>query len=139
MLETRRDTCLSGREERGFGEEFCLFLVLLVTMQKNDPISFSDDERPPMKTAFAALVLSMIGFVLLIAAAIVSTSDPRKALYIFLVGLICISPGSWALYILYKAYMRQRGFSFDQGLEYCHSPFSFFQILVTYLAFAWWY
>mmetsp|Transcript_6680 Transcript_6680/g.9708 ORF Transcript_6680/g.9708 Transcript_6680/m.9708 type:complete len:93 (+) Transcript_6680:144-422(+) len=86
-----------------------------MSLPKDDPITFEEEEnRLPVRSITVAFILTGIGFVLLISAIGVGVHHPRKALYILIVGSICIIPGLWALLMIYRARSGQRGYRVDQ-------------------------
>mmetsp|Transcript_40345 Transcript_40345/g.160267 ORF Transcript_40345/g.160267 Transcript_40345/m.160267 type:complete len:93 (-) Transcript_40345:89-367(-) len=86
-----------------------------MSLPKDEPISFEEEEnRMPVRSITVALILTGIGIVLLISAIGVGIHHPREALYIVIVGSICIVPGLWALLMIYRARSGRRGYRVDQ-------------------------
>mmetsp|Transcript_10761 Transcript_10761/g.32937 ORF Transcript_10761/g.32937 Transcript_10761/m.32937 type:complete len:92 (+) Transcript_10761:254-529(+) len=84
-------------------------------LPKNDPITFDEESRFPRRSALVAAILVCIGFTLVIAGLGVGLKQPEKAIYILIVGVLCLAPGLWALAVMYRAHAGERGYFFNQA------------------------
>ncbi|OQR88226.1 hypothetical protein ACHHYP_07051 [Achlya hypogyna] len=78
----------------------------------------SRNQRFPIRTGLAAVVLFTIGSVLLYVSTLFGLDGERRGLSFFVLGLITFIPGSYATTQLYGAYKGWPGYDYSQLPSY---------------------